>query len=259
MRLLSCVFAVGAMLAPLAAADPAPAQDADAGAADNATADAATVDVSQQDRDAAYLLGYMVAQERMRMFEEFGMEGKEDFLAGVTAAVTESDPRVDPARAEEIFQAVQERIQEQQGDAPGAGAPAQQDPAANKAAGEAFLQDLRDQEGVSFTDSGLAYEVMEEGEGPKPAATDTVKVHYTGKLIDGTVFDSSVERGAPATFPLNRVIPGWTEGLQLMSEGAKYRFYIPSELAYGEQAPPSIGPNQVLVFDVELLDVLGEE
>ena len=107
------------------------------------------------------------------------------------------------------------------------------------------------------TDSGLRYLVITEGTGATPAATDEVTVHYTGRLLDGTVFDSSVERGEPATFPLNRVIKGWTEGLQLMKEGGKTLFYIPSELAYGETGTPGgpIGPNTPLLFEVELIKV----
>lgn len=256
MRILTCVFAIGAALAPLSAADETGTAEAgDAAAATSAT-DSATI--AQQNSDAAYLLGLMDAQGRLQMFEQTGIEGTEDYLAGVTAAITGEEPRVDPDKAEEIFQAVQQRIQAKQASgAPEQGGAPSQDAEANKAAGEEYLAQLREQEGIQFTESGIGYEVIEEGEGPSPEATDKVKVHYTGKLIDGTVFDSSVERGAPATFPLNRVIPGWTEGLQLMKEGAKYRFHIPSDLAYGEQAPPSIGPNQVLIFDVELLKVLG--
>jgi FKBP-type peptidyl-prolyl cis-trans isomerase len=125
----------------------------------------------------------------------------------------------------------------------------------NKAAGEKFLSDNKAKQGVKTTASGLQYEVLTEGKGEHPKATDTVTVHYTGKLIDGTEFDSSVKRGEPATFPLNQVIPGWTEGVQLMSLGSKYHFTIPANLAYGEQAPPPIGPNQVLTFDVELLKI----
>ncbi|MEM9992130.1 MAG: FKBP-type peptidyl-prolyl cis-trans isomerase, partial [Bacteroidota bacterium] len=106
------------------------------------------------------------------------------------------------------------------------------------------------------TDSGLQYKVLTEGKGAKPAATDEVSVHYHGTLIDGTVFDSSVQRGQPASFPLNRVIKGWTEGVQLMNVGSKYRFFIPSELAYGSQgAGAQIGPNSTLIFDVELLEI----
>lgn len=126
----------------------------------------------------------------------------------------------------------------------------------NIAAGLAFLEENGKKEGVVTTESGLQYEVLEEGEGASPIATDSVTVHYRGTLLDGTEFDSSYSRGEPATFPLNRVIPGWTEGVQLMKEGGKYRFYIPSELAYGQRATGSITPNSTLLFDVELLAVI---
>jgi FKBP-type peptidyl-prolyl cis-trans isomerase len=125
----------------------------------------------------------------------------------------------------------------------------------NKAAGDKFLADNKAKEGVKTTASGLQYKVVKQGEGTKPAATDKVTVHYTGTLIDGKKFDSSIDRGQPATFPLNGVIKGWTEGLQLMPAGSKYQFFIPPDLAYGLNAPPSIGPNQVLIFDVELISV----
>ena len=112
-------------------------------------------------------------------------------------------------------------------------------------------------EGVQVTASGLQYLVLQEGTGASPAATDTVKVHYEGTLINGQIFDSSIKRGEPVEFPLNHVIPGWTEGLQLMKIGAKYRFFIPSELAYGEHgAGEMIPPNSALIFEVELLDIV---
>ena len=123
--------------------------------------------------------------------------------------------------------------------------------------GEAFLAENAKKDGIQTTESGLQYEVLTQGEGEKPAATDTVTVHYTGTLIDGTKFDSSVDRGQPASFPLNRVIPGWTEGVQLMNVGSKYRFYIPYNLAYGENGTGSIPPFSTLIFDVELISIEG--
>lgn len=126
----------------------------------------------------------------------------------------------------------------------------------NQKDGEKFLAENKKKEGVKTTASGLQYKVLKSGNGKTPKATDTVKVHYHGTLIDGTVFDSSVERGEPASFPVNRVIPGWTEVLQLMKEGDKWQVYIPSQLAYGTESPsPKIGPNSTLIFDVELLAV----
>lgn len=126
------------------------------------------------------------------------------------------------------------------------------------AAGQKFLEENKAKEGVKTTDSGLQYEVITTAEGAKPKATDTVTVHYHGTLLDGTVFDSSVERGEPTEFPLNRVIPGWTEGVQLMSVGEKYRFFIPYDLAYGERgAGADIKPFSTLIFEVELLGIGG--
>jgi FKBP-type peptidyl-prolyl cis-trans isomerase FklB len=127
---------------------------------------------------------------------------------------------------------------------------------ANLKAGEEFLEKNKQREGVHTTESGLQYEVLNEGNGPKPKATDKVKCHYHGTLIDGTIFDSSVQRGQPATFPLNMVIKGWTEALQLMSVGSKYRLFLHPSLAYGERQTGSvIGPNSTLIFDVELLGI----
>lgn len=127
---------------------------------------------------------------------------------------------------------------------------------AAKVEGEAFLAENAKRAEVKVTDSGLQYEVLKPGNGKYPTATQTVKVHYHGTLIDGTVFDSSVDRGETIEFPLNRVISGWTEGLQLMQEGAKYRFFIPYNLAYGERgSQPKIPPYSALIFDVELFEV----
>lgn len=127
----------------------------------------------------------------------------------------------------------------------------------NKKAGEEFLRINKERPGVQSTSSGIQYEILKNGEGAKPKATDKVKVHYEGKLIDGQIFDSSIKRGEPASFGLNQVIPGWTEALQLMPVGSKYRIYIPSDLGYGERgAGEMIEPNSTLIFDVELLDIL---
>ncbi|WP_420717525.1 FKBP-type peptidyl-prolyl cis-trans isomerase [Emcibacter sp.] len=121
---------------------------------------------------------------------------------------------------------------------------------------KSFLEENKDKPGVIVTDSGLQYKVLLEGTGKSPAATDTVTVHYEGTLTDGTKFDSSYDRGTPLSFPLNQVIRGWTEGLQLMKEGGKYKFFIPSELAYGPRgAGGVIGPNEDLIFTVELIRV----
>lgn len=132
--------------------------------------------------------------------------------------------------------------------------------AAAAAEAAAFMETNATAEGVTVTESGLQYKVLSAAEGDKPAATDTVKVHYVGTLLDGTEFDSSVARGEPATFPLNQVISGWTEGVQLMSVGSKYEFWIPSDLAYGDQGiPGSIPGGSVLNFEVELLEIVQPE
>lgn len=129
--------------------------------------------------------------------------------------------------------------------------------AENLKAGQDFLAENKTKTGVTELPSGLQYEILNEGSGAKPSATDTVKCHYHGTLIDGTIFDSSVQRGQPAKFPLNMVIKGWTEGVQLMPEGSKWRFYIPADLGYGNrQVSAQIGPNCALIFDVELLEIM---
>ncbi len=126
----------------------------------------------------------------------------------------------------------------------------------NKKKGDAFLAENGARKGVITTESGLQYEVLKEGKGPKPVATDRVEVHYHGTLLDGTVFDSSVDRGQTATFGVTQVIKGWIEGLQLMNKGSKYKFYIPAELAYGSNGSGKIGPMETLIFEVELIDIV---
>lgn len=137
-------------------------------------------------------------------------------------------------------------------------AEAEQLAAANRAEGEAYLAENAEQEGVTVTDSGLQYRELESGDGATPAADDTVQVHYEGTLIDGTVFDSSYQRGEPVSFQVGQVIEGWQEALQLMSVGDTWEVVIPAELAYGAQGQGPIGPHETLIFKVELLDITGE-
>lgn len=174
----------------------------------------------------------------------------QDFADGVAAVFSGEKPKMtyDEAKAEiqKYFTAMEERQRE------AAATMAK----VNAEAGEKFLKENGGRENVVTTASGLQYEVIKEGTGAQPQAGDDVTVHYTGKLIDGTVFDSSVERGAPATFGVTQVIPGWVEALQMMKEGAQWRLYIPSALAYGPNgAGGIIGPNATLIFDVELIKV----
>lgn len=175
------------------------------------------------------------------------LAGMEDKLAGKAGAYSEDELHA-------AFAAFQE-LQSKAGDSANGTSAAQGDAAGNLQTGRSFLAENARRDEVTTTDSGLQYTVLQEAAGPKPAATDEVTVHYRGRLLNGQEFDSSYQRGEPTSFPLNRVIPGWTEGLQLMSVGATYRFWIPAHLAYGEQAPPVIGPNQVLDFEVELLKI----
>jgi len=160
---------------------------------------------------------------------------------------------VEPRLSEEEMREVMQTFQEQEM----ARREAEQAAAAetNKQEADAFFAENAKAEGVSQTDSGLQYKVLEEGDGAKPGADDTVTVHYRGRLLDGTEFDSSYERDQPATFALNSVIAGWTEALQLMSEGSKYELYIPSDLAYGPGGNGPIPPNAALIFEVELLEI----
>ena len=175
----------------------------------------------------------------------------DDFAQAVKDVISGTPLKVNNAEAQSLVQAF---FKEQEAKHPAAAAEAGK---VAKAAGEAFLADNAKKEGVVVLPSGLQYQVLKEGNGKKPSATDQVKCHYEGTLIDGTIFDSSYQRNEPATFGLNQVIAGWTEGVQLMSEGAKYRFFIPYNLAYGERgAGAQIPPFAALVFDVELLKVL---
>ena len=169
---------------------------------------------------------------------------KEDFQDALFAAFDGKETKMTPEEAQQTIQEYLADLTKKQEEK-------------IKEIGKKFLEENKKNENVKETASGLQYVVEKEGEGAQPTATDEVTVHYTGKLLDGTVFDSSVSRGEPATFPLNRVIPGWAEGVQLMKEGAKYIFFIPSDLAYGPQGVPNaIPPHSTLIFEVELIKVI---
>jgi len=170
----------------------------------------------------------------------------EAILAGLTDAFNGADSRVSEADLSASFKVIRDLMQ--------AEAAAKAEAAAG--AGKEFLAENAKRDGITTLASGLQFEVLTAGEGAKPTRESNVRTHYHGTLIDGTVFDSSYDRGQPAEFPVGGVIAGWTEALQLMNAGSKWRLYVPSELAYGAQGVGSIPPHSVLVFDVELLDVL---
>lgn len=198
----------------------------------------------------SYALGLGIGQQLKQM----GLKGSlvmEDFAASITDVLEDNELKVNNQEAQQIVNAFFQKLEAEQN------AEKAETGKAAKAEGEKFLAENAKKEGVTVTKSGLQYEVLTEGTGKKPKATDTVRCHYEGRLLDGTVFDSSYKRNEPADFGLQQVIAGWTEGVQLMSEGAKYRFYIPYLLAYGEGgAGGMIPPFATLIFDVELIKVL---
>lgn len=201
-------------------------------------------------------LSYALGLSMGNNFKASGIESVniQDFADGVAAVYYGSQPKMSYDEAKAEIQRFFTELEAKQKAASEAMA------AVNAKAGEDFLAENGKRVEVKTTASGLQYEVLKEGEGPQPTAADQVVVHYTGKLIDGTVFDSSEERGTPATFGVSQVIPGWVEALQLMKAGSTWRLFIPSALAYGPQgAGGVIGPNQTLIFDVTLLEVVGKK
>ncbi len=198
----------------------------------------------------SYALGLGIGQQLKQM----GLKGSlvvEDFAASITDVLEDNPLKVSHQEGQQIvntfFQQLEQKKNAEKAEAGKAA----------KEEGSKFLAENAKKEGITVTKSGLQYEVLTEGTGKKPKATDTVRCHYEGRLLDGTIFDSSYKRNAPADFGLQQVIAGWTEGVQLMGEGAKYRFYIPYMLAYGEGgAGAMIPPFATLIFDVELIKVL---
>lgn len=191
----------------------------------------------------------------LNMGKSLAQEGMADLdsnavALGIDDAIGKKEQKLTDEQLMEAFSYLQKRAEERMAEM-------------NKeavAAGKKFLEENAKREGVKTTESGLQYEVVKKADGPQPGPDDVVTVHYEGSLTDGTVFDSSIKRGTPIDLPVGGVIPGWVEGLQLMHVGEKYKLYIPSELAYGEQSPsPLIPANSVLVFDLELLGIKGDE
>ena len=209
-----------------------------------ANAEQSKVDLSSEKAKLGYTIGAQIAADLLRggLKDEIELEA---FLAAQSDIMSGEEARMSP----EDMQASQQAFQLKQQQAYAAVL------AENKAKGDAFLAENKSKKDVKTTESGLQYEVLREGKGDQPTAESTVNVHYKGMLIDGTIFDSSYDRNQATDFPVGGVIPGFSEGLMLMKAGAQYRFTIPSELAYGEQGPASIGPNQVLIFEVELNEV----
>ena len=201
-------------------------------------------------------VSYIIGRDLARNFAQQGLELDVDILtAALREGLANQPVRLTPEQMQAAMQALQERLggadDEDDNDDP-------QTPNSmnNKAEGEAFLAENAKKPGITTLPSGLQYEVLTEGSGKKPGLSSSVTTHYHGTLPSGKVFDSSYQRGQPATFPVNGVIAGWTEALQLMPEGSKWRLYIPSELAYGKRgAGRDIGPDTALIFDVELLKV----
>jgi FKBP-type peptidyl-prolyl cis-trans isomerase FklB len=190
----------------------------------------------------SYALGLSIGNN----FQNSGIKRiqAEDFIKGMTDVMDAKTPDISYEEAKQIINDYFVKLQGEKLEL-------------NKKAGDEFLQINKTKAGVTELPSGLQYEVLKKGSGPKPKASDKVKCHYHGTLINGTVFDSSVQRGEPAVFGVSQVIPGWVEALQLMETGAKWRLFIPSALAYGERgAGESIEPNSTLIFDVELLDIV---
>ncbi|MDE5605833.1 MAG: FKBP-type peptidyl-prolyl cis-trans isomerase [Bacteroidales bacterium] len=193
-----------------------------------------------------YNLGGQIAQMPYEVAIESFMEGFQKAVKGEESGVSDEDAnRILSAWQNKMQQEMQARQMEE----------SLKEAAANKEAGRKFMEENAKQEGVQQTASGLQYKVNVMGTGAKPAATDRVKVHYEGRLLSGEKFDSSIDRGEPTSFPLNAVIKGWTEGLQLMPVGSKFTFYIPAELGYGDRAVSTIPAGSTLVFDVELIEI----
>lgn len=257
---MKSIFKVSLLAATVAFAvgcqDEASKSEASTSAVTESAANMRAGTFGSEDQKAGYAVGVLLSthiKQNIDTQKEFipGLNS-DDVLAGIgdglhgKASLTDEEVE---AMLEELNTRVAKAMEEKM----------KTEAANNAKAGEEFRAKFEKEEGVVKTESGLLYKVMKEAEGPKPKATDVVVVHYSGTLVDGTKFDSSYDREQPATFPLNAVIPGWTEGVQLMNVGSKYKFVIPAELGYGEQASQTIPANSTLVFEVELLEIKSKE
>lgn len=210
---------------------------------------AADAPLETDDAKASYAIGLNLGGQLQPAADRLDMGA---LRRGLEDALAERDPALPQQELGRALQAFSQSVQAEEEEQRAA------EGRENVEAGEAYMAENAEREGVQTTESGLQYEVLEEGDGPRPGPEDQVTVHYRGTLIDGTEFDSSYERGEPATFGVGGVIPGFAEGLQLMPVGSTYRFVIPSDLAYGEQgaAGGTIGPSETLIFEVELIEIL---
>lgn len=202
------------------------------------------LDLSTIEAKASYGVGLQMGEQLKGAFEGASLDAT---LTGLRHAFNDENLLIPGEEINEAFGVLQKRIEEKQAI----------EAKEKSVEGETYLAENAKKDGVQITDSGLQYEVINTGEGGKPVATSTVSTHYRGTLIDGTEFDSSYSRGEPAQFPVNGVIPGWTEALQLMTVGSKWKLYIPYNLAYGDQAAGAIPPYSALVFEIELLDIIS--
>ncbi len=195
---------------------------------------------------AAYILGHDLGFNIHHQLEDLEARdtrlNQDAILSGFRAGLRGDTLEMSQSEIDSVMVAFQDQVTQRAG-------------AAGRAEGEAFLQEYAQQEGVTTTESGLRYRVIEEGDGPSPGVEDVVTIHYEGRLVNGEVFDSSQRRGQPARFPVQGVVPGFSEALQLMQTGGRYEIVLPPELGYGDQAPPTIGPGQTLIFEVQLLEI----
>jgi FKBP-type peptidyl-prolyl cis-trans isomerase len=207
--------------------------------------------LNSEAKKTSYSMGYNMGKNFNEIYDKIDQDS---LIQGILDAVNQRDPQITMKEVSDTLTKLQQQVAEKKREEQKTMAEE------NKKIGAQFLEKNAKAEGIKTTSSGLQYKIINQGNGPKPVASDRVRVHYRGKLIDGSEFDSSYKRGEPTTFRLDQVISGWTEALQLMNTGAKFEFYIPSELAYGERGAGNvIAPNSTLIFEIELLEILKSD